>query len=39
MVCDQVKIVLEKRDGYFHGILLPWAPGIHQEVQLKVKGG
>ncbi|XP_031406672.1 nuclear pore complex protein GP210 isoform X1 [Punica granatum] len=39
MVCDQVKIVLEKRDGYSHGIVLPWAPGIHQEVQLKATGG
>ncbi|KAK4782397.1 hypothetical protein SAY86_016499 [Trapa natans] len=39
VVCDQVKIVLEKRDGYSHDILLPWAPGIHQEVQLEAIGG
>ncbi|XP_019185742.1 PREDICTED: nuclear pore complex protein GP210 isoform X2 [Ipomoea nil] len=36
MVCDQVKFSM---DGVLGRILLPWAPGVHQEMELKATGG
>ena len=39
MVCDQVKFHLEKRSGISQSILLPWAPSVYQEVELKASGG
>lgn len=39
MVCDKVKIILDKRSATSDSIMLPWAPAIYQEVQLKAVGG
>jgi nuclear pore complex protein Nup210 len=39
MVCDQVKFSLDQRSGITQSILLPWAPAVYQEVELKVTGG
>nr|XP_016476217.1 PREDICTED: nuclear pore complex protein GP210-like [Nicotiana tabacum] len=36
MVCDQVKFSME---GVSDSITLPWAPGVYQELELKVTGG
>ncbi|XP_061357530.1 nuclear pore complex protein GP210 isoform X2 [Gastrolobium bilobum] len=36
MVCDQIKFTLGNDSGI---ILLPWAPGVYQEVELKAIGG
>ncbi|KAL6506124.1 hypothetical protein OROHE_022653 [Orobanche hederae] len=36
MVCDQVKFTLGNEGGI---ILLPWAPGVHQDAKLKAVGG
>lgn len=36
MVCDQVKFNM---DGVLGRIVLPWAPGVHQEMELKATGG
>lgn len=36
MVCDQVKFRMSEEPRI---ILLPWAPGIYQELELKVTGG
>ncbi|XP_045812556.1 nuclear pore complex protein GP210 isoform X2 [Trifolium pratense] len=36
MVCDQVKFTLGNEGGV---ILLPWAPGVHQDAKLKAVGG
>lgn len=36
MVCDQVKFGMEGASG---SITLPWAPGVYQELELKVTGG
>ncbi|KAK2365493.1 nuclear pore complex protein GP210 [Trifolium repens] len=36
MVCDQVKFTLGNESGV---ILLPWAPGVHQDAKLKAVGG
>lgn len=38
MVCDEVKISKDIRYEY-QNILLPWAPGVYQEVELKATGG
>ncbi|KAK9272744.1 hypothetical protein L1049_003121 [Liquidambar formosana] len=39
MVCDPVKLSLEKRIGASQIILLPWVPAVYQEVELKATGG
>lgn len=39
MVCDQVKFRMCEESKEPHIILLPWAPGIYQELELKVNGG
>ncbi|XP_062106942.1 nuclear pore complex protein GP210 isoform X1 [Humulus lupulus] len=39
MVCDQVKFHLDKRSGASQSIILPWAPSVFQEVELKASGG
>ncbi|KAH7510680.1 hypothetical protein FEM48_ZijujUnG0099600 [Ziziphus jujuba var. spinosa] len=39
MVCDQVKFSFDKRSGISQSILLPWAPGVYQEIELKASGG
>lgn len=39
MVCDQVKFSMRKRNGTSQSILLPWAPAVYQEVELKTTGG
>ncbi|KAI6671315.1 hypothetical protein NL676_006200 [Syzygium grande] len=39
MVCDKVKIILDKRSATSDGIMLPWGPAIYQEAQLKAVGG
>lgn len=39
MVCNQVKINMVETNEYSHTILLPWAPGVHQEVELTATGG
>ncbi|KAF5479668.1 hypothetical protein F2P56_000470 [Juglans regia] len=39
MVCDQVKFSLEKISGITQSILLPWAPAVYQEVELRATGG
>ncbi|KAK3032070.1 hypothetical protein RJ639_036284 [Escallonia herrerae] len=38
MVCDQVKFSMGKR-SVSRSILLPWAPSVHQEMELKATGG
>ncbi|KAJ0052503.1 hypothetical protein Pint_02808 [Pistacia integerrima] len=39
MVCDEVKFSVDSADGMSQSILLPWAPGVYQEVELKAIGG
>ncbi|KAK0591220.1 hypothetical protein LWI29_037217 [Acer saccharum] len=39
MVCDQVKFSLDRINDMSQSILLPWAPGVYQEVELKATGG
>ncbi|CAA2987605.1 nuclear pore complex GP210 [Olea europaea subsp. europaea] len=39
MVCDQVKFSMEKIGGPSDAILLPWVPGVYQELELKATGG
>lgn len=39
MVCDEVKFSVNRADGMSQSILLPWAPGVYQEVELKATGG
>ncbi|KAL3526095.1 hypothetical protein ACH5RR_014467 [Cinchona calisaya] len=39
MVCDQVKFSMSNGSSDPHKILLPWAPGINQELEIKVTGG
>ncbi|TYI08950.1 hypothetical protein ES332_A09G036900v1 [Gossypium tomentosum] len=39
IVCDQVKFSLGKVTGESKTILLPWAPAVHQEMELKAAGG
>ncbi|KAJ7974628.1 Nuclear pore complex protein [Quillaja saponaria] len=38
-VCDQVKFSLAKEKDGSQIILLPWAPAVYQEVELKAVGG
>ncbi|KAK9225059.1 hypothetical protein WN943_010100 [Citrus x changshan-huyou] len=39
MVCDRIKFSLDQTNGVSESILLPWAPGIYQEVELMATGG
>ncbi|KAL8043788.1 hypothetical protein ABFX02_08G007800 [Erythranthe guttata] len=39
MVCDQVKFVMEGEGDVSNRILLPWVPGVYQELELKASGG
>ncbi|XVF57995.1 hypothetical protein PTKIN_Ptkin07bG0027000 [Pterospermum kingtungense] len=39
VVCDQVKFSLEKVSGKSQIVLLPWAPAVYQEMELKATGG
>ncbi|OMO59291.1 Bacterial Ig-like, group 2 [Corchorus capsularis] len=39
IVCDQVKFSLESISGKSQNILLPWAPSVYQEMELKATGG
>ncbi|CAK9176162.1 unnamed protein product [Ilex paraguariensis] len=39
MVCDQVKFSLDTRTNVSRSIVLPWAPAVYQEVELKATGG
>ncbi|XAR51910.1 hypothetical protein NMG60_11006706 [Bertholletia excelsa] len=39
MVCDQVRFIDDNTNVVTHSILLPWAPTIFQELDLKVIGG
>ncbi|XVE67869.1 hypothetical protein DITRI_Ditri09bG0022500 [Diplodiscus trichospermus] len=39
IVCDQVKFSLEKVSGKSQIVLLPWAPAVYQEMELKATGG
>ncbi|PIN01198.1 Nuclear pore complex, gp210 component [Handroanthus impetiginosus] len=39
MECDQVKFVMEGDSGVSKRILLPWVPGVYQELELKASGG
>uniref|UniRef100_A0A5B7BTW7 BIG2 domain-containing protein n=1 Tax=Davidia involucrata TaxID=16924 RepID=A0A5B7BTW7_DAVIN len=39
MVCNQVMFSMDKRTDVSRSILLPWAPAVYQEVELKATGG
>ncbi|CAI9088048.1 OLC1v1022278C1 [Oldenlandia corymbosa var. corymbosa] len=39
MVCDEVKFIAGQGRGDMNRILLPWAPGVNQEMELRVGGG
>lgn len=39
MVCDQMKFSSKKADDENFRTLLPWAPGVNQEFELRVTGG
>lgn len=39
MVCSQVKISTVETNGCSPTILLPWSPGVSQEVELTATGG
>ncbi|KAJ4827574.1 hypothetical protein Tsubulata_004795 [Turnera subulata] len=39
IVCDQVKFSLNRKSSKSDTILLPWAPNIFQEMELKATGG
>ncbi|KAI9198312.1 hypothetical protein LWI28_013681 [Acer negundo] len=39
MVCERVKFSLDRINDMSQSILLPWAPGVYQEVELKATGG
>ncbi|MQM21249.1 hypothetical protein Taro_054286 [Colocasia esculenta] len=39
IVCEKVRVGLEDTMEYPQIIHLPWAPGVHQEVELKAMGG
>ncbi|KAL0351046.1 UNVERIFIED_CONTAM: Nuclear pore complex protein [Sesamum radiatum] len=39
MVCDQVKFIMEGDSSISHRVLLPWVPGVYQELELKASGG
>ncbi|KAG8384867.1 hypothetical protein BUALT_Bualt04G0163000 [Buddleja alternifolia] len=39
MVCDQVKFITEGNSSVSHRMLLPWVPGVYQDVELKASGG
>ncbi|KAL5860539.1 hypothetical protein ACOSQ4_001835 [Xanthoceras sorbifolium] len=39
MVCNRVKLSLDRINDMSQSILLPWTPGVYQEVELKATGG
>ncbi|KAK4417808.1 Nuclear pore complex protein [Sesamum alatum] len=39
MVCDQVKFIMEGDSSISQRVLLPWVPGVYQELELKASGG
>uniref|UniRef100_A0A2P2KNT8 Uncharacterized protein MANES_17G112100 n=1 Tax=Rhizophora mucronata TaxID=61149 RepID=A0A2P2KNT8_RHIMU len=39
IVCDQVTFSLDKVNGSSQAIVLPWAPAVYQEVELRAIGG
>ena len=39
MVCDQVRHLEDGRRASSSAILLPWAPDVYQETELKAAGG
>ncbi|XP_043725573.1 nuclear pore complex protein GP210 [Telopea speciosissima] len=39
MVCDKLKFKLGNTNDSSHSIRLPWAPGVYQEMELRVTGG
>ncbi|KAF7130117.1 hypothetical protein RHSIM_Rhsim10G0015700 [Rhododendron simsii] len=39
MVCDQVKFSIDSSKVVTQSILLPWAPSVYQELDLKATGG
>ncbi|KAG5527197.1 hypothetical protein RHGRI_028185 [Rhododendron griersonianum] len=39
MVCDQVKFSIDSTKVVTQSILLPWAPSVYQELDLKATGG
>lgn len=39
MVCDQVKFLMEGDSSVPGKILLPWVPGVYQELELRASGG
>ncbi|XP_042500148.1 nuclear pore complex protein GP210 [Macadamia integrifolia] len=39
MVCDKLKFKLGNTNDSSHSIRLPWAPGVYQEMMLRVTGG
>jgi len=39
MVCDQIRLVEDGRRASASAILLPWAPDVYQETELKADGG
>ncbi|XP_038715182.1 nuclear pore complex protein GP210 isoform X2 [Tripterygium wilfordii] len=38
-VCNQVRFSLDKMTGTSQGIILPWAPAVYQEIELRATGG
>ena len=39
MVCDKVKFSIDNTNDVTQSILLPWAPTVYQELDLKATGG
>lgn len=39
MVCDQVKFTIEGHSSDADKVLLPWVPGVYQELELRASGG
>ncbi|XP_057770260.1 nuclear pore complex protein GP210 [Salvia miltiorrhiza] len=39
MVCDQIKFIIEGDSSVSDKILLPWVPGVYQELELRASGG
>ncbi|KAK1318726.1 hypothetical protein QJS10_CPB04g01397 [Acorus calamus] len=39
VICSQVKFSIEETNEHSRIIRLPWAPGVHQEVELMAAGG
>lgn len=39
MVCDQVKFMIKGESSASDSILLPWVPGVYQDLELEASGG